>query len=67
MKVVLCVWIEPYIENDLSFCVWPVHAPATSKEVLTFVGINQSPALYRKQELHRQYHTVGDAEAQCLH
>lgn len=48
MKVVLCVWIEPYIENDLSFCVWPVHTPTTSKEVLTLVGINQSPALHRK-------------------
>lgn len=45
MKVVLCVWIEPYIENDLSFCVWPVHTPTTSKEVLT-LSASTSPLPY---------------------
>lgn len=45
MKVVLCVWIEPYIETDLSFCVWPVHTPTTSKEVLT-LSASTSPLPY---------------------
>lgn len=48
MKVVLCVWIEPYIENDLFFLRLACPYTYDLEGGLNFVGINQSPALHRK-------------------